>query len=96
GVGRVSCTVDPIADGLRITATIDLPPQSGEETVAFEAADPRVWVSESETRRQGKTLVSVTEMVGPTGQAFALDRSRLTLTVISAKGAVEIIGCPAP
>ncbi len=96
GVGQVSCTVDPIADGLRITAEIALPRQPGEETVAFETEDPRIWVAEAVASRTGNRLVAVTEMVGPSGQPFALDRSAMTLTVISDKGAVEIRGCPAP
>ncbi len=96
GVSAVSCTVEPIADGLRITATIALPALPGPETVAFETADPRVWVSESTTRRSGGTLIAATEMVGPSGAPFALDRSGLTLTVIHDQGAVEISGCPAP
>jgi len=96
GVGNVSCTVDPITDGLRITASITLPQQPGEETVAFETTDPRVWVAESTATRTGKTLVAVTEMVGPTGAPFALDRSGVRMTVISDRGAVEIQGCPAP
>ncbi len=96
GVAKVSCTVDPIEDGLRITATIRLPQQPGEETVAFETADPHVWVGEAQSERIGNALVSVAEMVGPSGQPFALDRSAMTLTVISSGGAVEIQGCPAP
>ena len=96
GVGKVSCTVEPITDGLRVTATMALPPQTGAETVAFETADPRVWVSEAVAERHGKSLVAVTELVGPSGAPFALDRSALVMTVISDRGAVEIHGCPAP
>jgi DsbC/DsbD-like thiol-disulfide interchange protein len=96
GLTAISCTVDPIADGLRVTATLGLPRQPGAETLAFETTDPRVWVSEAQTSRQGGALVAVTEMVGPSGQPFALDRSTITLTVITDKGAVEIRGCPAP
>ncbi|MBP9184187.1 MAG: hypothetical protein KBF78_13720 [Fuscovulum sp.] len=96
GVRDVSCAVEPIADGLRVTADIAMPGASGEETVAFETDDPRVWVAESQARRQGDRLVAVTEMVGPSGAPFALDRSALVMTVISEAGAVEIRGCPAP
>ena len=96
GLTDVACTVEPISDGLRVTATLALPPQGGTEAVAFETADPRVWVSEAETMRQGAKLLSVAEMVGPGGQPFALDRSSVVLTVISDHGAVEIHGCPAP
>lgn len=96
GLTSVACKVEPISDGLRITATLTLPQQSGAEDVAFETADPSIWVSESQSERQGGKLISTAEMVGPGGQPFALDRSSLTLTVISGAGAIEIRGCPAP
>ena len=96
GLTALGCAVDPIADGLRITATLALPPGQGDEAVAFETDDPRIWVAEAITERHGGRLVAVTEMVGPGGQPFALDRSGVTLTVISDSGAVEIRGCPAP
>ena len=96
GVTRVACTIDPIADGLRLTAQIAMPRHGGDETVAFETADPAVWVAEAVTDRQGGTLVAVTDLVPPGGAPFALDRSQVTVTVISDRGAVEIAGCPAP
>jgi DsbC/DsbD-like thiol-disulfide interchange protein len=96
GVSGVSCTIDPIADGLRVTASIAMPRHGAEETVAFETANPAVWVAEAVTRRQGGTLVAMTELVPPEGAPFALDRSALTVTVISDRGSVEIAGCPAP
>lgn len=96
GVAKVACTVDPIADGLRLTATINLPDPGSDEVVVFETADPSVWVSESETTRSGNQLVAVTEMVADTGTPFALDRSSLTVTVLSNGDAIEIHGCPAP
>jgi len=96
GLGSIGCTVDPIADGLRITATMALPASGASETVVFESATPGIWVSSSETMRQGKTLVAIAEMVPPDGSPFALDRSGVTVTVISDDRAVEIRGCPAP
>lgn len=96
GLEGVSCDVAPIDDGLRITATLLLPKQPGTETVAFETADPSIWVAESTTTRSAGKLVAATEMVAPSGKPFALDRSGIVLTIIHDAGAVEIIGCPAP
>ncbi|WP_309668083.1 protein-disulfide reductase DsbD domain-containing protein [Tabrizicola sp.] len=96
GVSAVACVVDPIADGLRVTATISLPDRGGDEVVAFETADPSVWVAESLEGRKGKSLIAVTEMVDHSGVPFALDRSAITITVLSNDQAVEIRGCPAP
>jgi DsbC/DsbD-like thiol-disulfide interchange protein len=95
GLVAISCAVDPIADGLKITATLQLPPQGGLETVAFETDQPEIWVAEAKTTRSGAQLVSVTDMVPPTGAPFALDRSKIKLTVIAEGHAVEIRGCPA-
>lgn len=94
GLGAISCAVEPISDGLRLTAQIALPSQGGEETVAFESRDPSVWVSEAKVSRKGGALVAVAELVPPSGTPFALDRSGVTLTVLGTKGAVEIKGCP--
>jgi DsbC/DsbD-like thiol-disulfide interchange protein len=96
GVGRVACTVDPIADGLRLTARIALPDPGAPEVVAFEIRDPAVWVAEAGVERQGDELVAVTELVPPEGAPFALDRSGVTVTILAEGGAVEVKGCPAP
>lgn len=96
GVTSVNCTVDPIADGLRITASIAMPRSGGPETVAFETADPTVWVAQSTASRDGNRLTAMTEMVPQSGAPFALDRSGVIVTILSDDGAVEIRGCPAP
>jgi len=96
GLIGIGCTVEPIKDGLRITAALALPSLGGSETVVFESGLPGVWVSESTARRDGSQLVAVTEMVPPSGAPFALDRSGVTVTVIAGGNAVEISGCPAP
>ena len=96
GVRRVECTVDPIADGLRLTARVRLPDPGAAEVVAFETADPAVWVAQSVTRREGGDLVAMTELVPPDGTPFALDRSGVTMTILFAGEAVEVRGCPAP
>lgn len=97
GMQRISCSITPIRDGLRITAQIELPPQGREEMVVFEPKLAGVWVSEAEITRQGKVLVAQADMVPPSSQPFSLDRSNLLVTVIGDSGhAVEIRGCPAP
>lgn len=96
GLAGIGCTVDPIADGLRITATMALPRAGGDETVVFESATAGIWVSEAAARRQGGTLTAAADLVPPNGAPFALDRSTVTVTVISDTRAVEIKGCPAP
>jgi DsbC/DsbD-like thiol-disulfide interchange protein len=96
GVTRVSCQIDPIADGLRLTARVGLPDPGLPEVVAFETADRSVWVAEAVTERQGGDLVAMTELVPPDGAPFALDRSKVTMTILAPTGVVEVKGCPAP
>lgn len=96
GLASIACAVEPIADGLKITATLQLPEQGATETVAFETGQPDIWVAEAKTTRSGSTLISVTDMVAPTGVPFALDRSKIKLTILAGDNAVEITGCPAP
>lgn len=96
GVAAVSCTVDPITDGLRLTARMALVDPGHAEVVAFEIADPAVWVAAAVTRRYGGELVATTELVPPNGAPFALDRSEVTMTILYAGSAIEVRGCPAP
>jgi DsbC/DsbD-like thiol-disulfide interchange protein len=95
-VSSVACTIDPIKDGLRLTASIRLPDPGSAEVVAIETADPTVWVAEATTKRNGADLIATTDLVPPGGSPFALDRSGVTLTILSDRGAVEVKGCPAP
>lgn len=96
GVTSVACSVDPIRDGLRLTARLGLPDPGLPEVVAFETGDREIWVAEAITERRGGELVAITELVPPNGAPFALDRSQVTLTVLVSSGAVEVRGCPAP
>lgn len=96
GVTGIGCAVEPIKDGLRVTAAMDLPEQGHKETVVFETATQGVWVSEASATRKGATLTAVSDMVPPEGAPFALDRSGVKVTVIAENSAVEIDGCPAP
>lgn len=89
----MTCKIEPIADGLRLTARIGL--TGVEPFVIFETRDPQVWVSEAATRVEAGALVSSTDLVPPEGAPFALDRSGVTVTVLGAGAPVEIRGCPA-
>lgn len=96
GVGKVSCTVAPIEDGLRLQAHLVIPRQGSPETVVFEVADPSVWVASADTSRAGSVLTAAADVVPDTTAPFVLNRSSITITVIGQGHAVEIKGCPAP
>lgn len=96
GLASIHCTLEPIADGMRITARMELPSLGADETVAFETGQPDIWVATASTARSGNQITAATDMVAPSGQPFALDRSKVRLTVIADHGAIDIRGCPAP
>jgi DsbC/DsbD-like thiol-disulfide interchange protein len=96
GLTAISCTVEPISDGLRLTATLRMPSTGGAETVVFEPGRSAVWVSDATVSRKGGKITASSDLVSETGAPFALDRSRVTVTVLGRDRAVEIAGCPAP
>ena len=93
GAGRATCAVEPIADGLRVTVTVDLPRTGNDETLVLEHRHPDIWVSESVTRREGGTVRAVADVVPPDHGPFALNRSDLRITVVGSQMAVELDGC---
>ena len=93
GVKSVTCTVEPISDGLRVTATVKMPSTGKGEIAVLEMTDQNIWVSEATTKRNGATLTAISDLVGPSNAPFMLDRSKLRITVIGANKAVDILGC---
>ncbi len=93
GVGAVTCQIEPIKDGLRVTATIDIPSTGGEETAVLEAPDQSIWVGQAETVRKGGTLIARAEMVPPSNAPFELDSAKVRITVLGSDRAVDIRGC---
>ena len=93
GVTGVECRIEPIDDGLRLTARIEMPRMGYGEAAVIELTDRPVWVAETETRRDGAGLYAVTDLVPEEAQPFVLNRSALRFTVLSNGGAVDIRGC---
>jgi DsbC/DsbD-like thiol-disulfide interchange protein len=93
GVRGVECALTPIADGVRLDATIAMPSLGDPEIALVEAGDPSVWVSEPLVARAENALRVRADLVPPPGQALALDRSALRFTVLGSSRAVDIRGC---
>ena len=91
----VRCRVEPIRDGLRVTAEITHPALGPGEVAVIEAGDPSVWVSEPVLARAGPVLTAVADLVPVEARPFALDRSAVVITLIGGGKAVELKGCPA-
>ncbi len=92
GVTGTTCAVDPIADGLRMTARIEMP-DIGSELAVIELKDKSIWISEAAMARQGGVLTASADMVPANAAPFLLDRSDVTITVLGRDRAVEIRGC---
>lgn len=93
GRDTVTCALDPIADGLRLTARIAVPDQGGQERVVFETGRPDIWVSTMNSHRDGVVLVASADLVPPEARPFSFDRSDLRVTVLGEGRAVEMRGC---
>ncbi len=93
GAGAVTCAVEPISDGLRVTMRADVPDTGRDETVVIEHRDPMIWVSEAVTQRQGGTITAVADVVPPDHGPFAMNRSDLRITVIGSSLAIELDQC---
>ncbi|HEY0275728.1 MAG TPA: protein-disulfide reductase DsbD domain-containing protein [Paenirhodobacter sp.] len=95
--GRARCTTEPVSDGTRVTARIDLP-EGRDQIALFELRSSPMWVSESVMHREGGVLVASADFVPDAAQPFDLDRADLRITVLGnpADGvakAIEIDGC---
>lgn len=93
GLRAARCAMAPIPDGLRVTATLDLPPLGGLETGVLESPDPSHWIGSAETRREGGALIIGADVVGPPGAPLQLARQDLRLTVLTETRAIEHWGC---
>lgn len=95
GVSDVTCIIEPIDDGLQVTASIAVPPVGQNEEVVIETGDQQVWVSEPDTWRTGDVLHAQSDLIHVNGGAFALNRSDMRITVFGGNQSVDIQGCAA-
>lgn len=93
GVRSIDCAVEPISDGLRLTATVEMPRIGPSEAAVVEVAGQAIWVSEPEVSRSGDRLRTVADLVPPEAAPFALARDSLRFTIIADGLAVDIQGC---
>ncbi len=91
-LGAFVCRIEPIADGLRMVAEVQVG-QMRVEAAVIEGGVSGTWISQPVLKRNGDRLMAEVEMVPPSAKPFALARSDVRLTVIGGTGAVEFIGC---
>ncbi len=93
GAGAITCAVEPISDGLRVTVRAEVPDAGNDETLVVEHRDPMIWVSEAMTERQGNWITAVADVVPADHGPFAMNRSDLRITLIGSRMAVELADC---
>lgn len=94
-VANARCHLTPTSDGMQIEARVTMPSAGGREVAVIEPGNPELWASQTDTKRQGGTLVATSEVINASGGPFALDRSKIRITVLGANHAVDILGCSA-
>lgn len=94
GIGGATCAVDPISDGLRVTAQVTMQ-DLGSEVAVIELPDKSIWISPADMGRQGGVMTATADMVPANAAPFLLNRSDLRITVFGDSKAVEIRGCAA-
>ena len=86
---RPACRLEPISDGIRVTATLPRP----AALAAMELADTEVWISTTEIATEAGRTVLTADFVPPQAEPFDLPQDRLVFTVMAEEGAVEMRGC---
>ena len=88
-----TCLIEPISDGLKMTASIKTPKSGKSEVAIIELSDQTIWVSETESQRKRSILQAVAEFVPPSAAPFALQRSDIRITILNGGNGLDIQGC---
>lgn len=86
---RPVCEIRPIADGMRVTATLPDP----VALAAIELPGSDVWVSATQIDSGPDRTVISADLIPPDAAPFDLPRDRLVFTALGENGAVEMRGC---
>ncbi len=94
GLEKPRCSVEPIRDGLRLTADIALPEAADGDFAIIEPAADSIWVSPVKVQAEGGHLIQTSDLVPADAKPFVLDRSSLRMTLFTGSGdVIELIGC---
>ncbi len=93
GAGPVTCAIEPISDGLRVSVRAQVPSTGTDEAMVVEHRDPMIWVSAAQTRREGGWITGVADVVPADQGPFAMDRGDLRITVVGTARAIELSRC---
>ena len=95
GIRNLSCRITPVEDGFRIEARLTLPKAPTRGTFAvLELAGADTWIEEGPFTANGGQVTAVSTLYPLTDGPFILDRSRLRITLLGGRRAIEMRGCP--
>lgn len=86
---RPHCAVQPIPDGMRVTATLPRP----VTLAAIELAGSDAWVSSTDIQTEPDKTILTADVVPSKAAPFDLPAQDLVFTLIDDQGAVEMRGC---
>lgn len=94
GIAKPRCSVEPIRDGMRLTADIALAEAADGDFAVIEPAGDSIWVSPVEVQAGSGHLIQISDLVPADARPFTLDRSSLRITLFTGSGKViELLGC---
>lgn len=94
GLARADCTLQQVADGVHLTASLTLPQSgTGPEAVVFELPQPDLWLSPSASRRDGDQVIAETTVMSLGGDTVSFDADALRITIIGRTRTIEFNGC---
>lgn len=91
GLNGISCAISPDKRGLRLSASLQMPPQGSEEFVLVEMMSTSMPARVMPTQRLGDTLTGQTLFRTKTGGS--IDRSAVRISVVSEHGTTVHQGC---
>ncbi len=96
GIRSAACSLTPSRRGFEIEANLTFARDlSGSQQLVIEYRDPDIWIAAADTAWSGRNLTGVTEIQYYGNGMLSVDRSKLRVTVIQDRGAIEFFGCPA-
>lgn len=96
GLQDVSCTISPNQNGMNIDTQLKFSqPQNRDKTIIIEYPDPNVWIEVISANTNGNSVSGNTVLQYYGDGVFAVDRSKLSITVLGGTHAIELTGCPA-
>ena len=92
-VSKATCNLSLKDGSFELVTAITLPHTGGQEFVVIEPGQSDLWISETDTSREGGVLQARADIAHVKDETVALDRSQIRITVLGSNQSVDIRGC---